>query len=66
VAVSLDDAHRWVDPAAVARASLAARTCMLDADLFAWHAVDNPLVPSAKPKAAPPAAPQSAFDWGGD
>lgn len=67
VAVSREDAQRWLDPALPPEQALhVARTCMLDTELFEWHAVDNPLVPSAKAKAAPPAAAQSAFDWGSD
>ncbi len=67
VAVSLADAHRWLDPALTPEQALQlARTCMLDVELFEWHAVDNPLVPSAKAKAPPAAAAQGAFDWGSD
>ncbi|MEG1055529.1 MAG: SOS response-associated peptidase family protein, partial [Janthinobacterium sp.] len=66
VAVSREDAHRWLDPALTAEQALhLARSCMLDVDLFEWHAVDNPLVPSARAK-APPVAAQSTFDWGAD
>ena len=67
VTVSREDTWRWLDPALMPEQALhLARTCLLDAELFEWHAVDNPLVPSAKPRAAPPAAAQTAFDWGAD
>lgn len=67
VAVSLEDAQRWLAPALTPEQALhLASSCMLDVDLFAWHAVDNPLVPSAKPKAASPPPVQGAFDWGMD
>ena len=66
VAVSLEDAHRWLTPELPPEQALhLARSCMLDVELFEWHAVDNPLVSSAKPK-APPVTPQGAFDWGTD
>ena len=66
VAVSLEDAHRWLAPALTPDEALhLARTCMLDAELFAWHAVDNPLVPTARAKKtpAPPPPGQASFDW---
>ena len=67
VAVSRDDAWRWLDPALTPEQALhLARSCMLDVELFEWHAVDTPLLPSAKAKPPPPAAAQSAFDWGSD
>lgn len=41
VAVSEEDARRWLDPALTAeQAAHLARTAMLDADLFEWHQVD--------------------------
>ena len=65
VAVSLEDAHRWLAPALSPEAALhLARSCMLDVGLFDWHAVDNPLVPTTRAKAPPPASPQGTFDWG--
>lgn len=68
VAVSLEDAHRWLDPELTLEAALhLARTCMLDAELFEWHAVDNPLIPSARARKTPQPAPaQVGFDWNGD
>lgn len=67
VAVSLEDAHRWLTPELPPEQALhLARSCMLDVDLFAWHAVDNPLMPTARAKAPPLASPQGAFDWGAD
>ena len=65
VAVSLEDAHRWLAPELTPDQALhLARTCMLDAELFAWHAVDNPLVPSARAKKTPvPPPEQASFDW---
>ncbi|MGK5080085.1 SOS response-associated peptidase [Janthinobacterium sp. HLX7-2] len=64
VAVSQEDAHRWLDPALTPEAALhLARTCMLDTQLFAWHAVDNPLVPKAKAKPPAAAPSQASFDW---
>ena len=68
VAVSLEDAHRWLDPELTPDAALhLARTCMLDAELFEWHAVDNPLIPSARARKTPQPAPaQVGFDWSAD
>ncbi|PKV44262.1 putative SOS response-associated peptidase YedK [Janthinobacterium sp. 61] len=67
VAVSREDAHRWLEPALIPEQALhLARSCMLDTALFEWHAVDNPLVPAARAKAPPAAAAQGAFDWGTD
>ena len=44
VAVSLDDALRWMDPALPPEeAAHLARVAMLDADLFEWHEVDRAL-----------------------
>jgi putative SOS response-associated peptidase YedK len=44
VAVSLDDALRWLDPALPPEEAVhLARVAMLDADLFEWNAVDRAL-----------------------
>jgi len=67
VAVSREDAWRWLDPQLTPDAALhLARTCMLDTALFEWHVVDNPLVPAAPVKPPPPPPPppaQASFDW---
>ena len=68
VAVSREDAHRWLDPALAPEAALhLARSCMLDAALFGWHAVDHPLTPGTRATKAPaPATAQASFDWSAD
>lgn len=44
IAVSADDARRWLDPTlSVDEALQIARTAMLDADLFEWHPVGTDL-----------------------
>lgn len=64
VAVSREDAWRWLDPNLTPDAALhLARTCMLATALFEWHVVDNPLVPAAGVKPPPPPSAQASFDW---
>src|SRR5450830_586022 len=64
VAVSREDAWRWLDPNLTPDAALhLARTCMLATELFEWHVVDNPLVPAARVKPPPPDSGQASFDW---
>lgn len=59
VAVSADDARRWLDPALTPeQAAHLARSAMLDADLFAWHPVSTDLNRGADgPQAAAPIGP---------
>lgn len=68
VAVSAADAQRWLAPGLTPDEALQlARTCMLDAGLFEWHALDKPLAPSARARKTPaPPAGQASFDWNAD
>ena len=58
VAVSADDARRWLDPKLTADEAMhIARTAMLDAGLFEWHAVSTELNRGADgPQVAAPLA----------
>lgn len=58
VAVSAEDARRWLDPKLTTdEAMRIARTAVLDADLFEWHAVSTELNRGADgPQVAAPLA----------
>lgn len=62
VAVSREDAERWLAPALDWEQALhLARTCMQDASLFEWHPADN--LPHPAVQSAAPAAPMQEALW---